>query len=364
MRRPLVIAALMVAVPSLAEEDAAMGKRVQELLHAHQADVYGCVANASGAAKGEMLVRVVVGESQQAAKAEVLKDSTGLPTLAGCLTAKLQKWDLTALAAASGDQVVFPLVFKPEPLKKGEKRVLVPMAAQDASGPQRFLIDEDTVGEAPLATMDLLSLAGNQSTPAKARHDDEEEVVLYVVEGSFKSGTETLVAGDALWLGAHTDRPALTPLDKRPLKLLEIRAHGEGTGQKVLHAEEHKAYPIAGTKAGARLLLDGSGAKLAVDDIETEAGVIIPLHKHASQDEELFFLSGRSSTTIGKQTFETAAGDAVRIPANVAHSMKALEHLRVIQVYAPGGPEQRFKQSAGDDGTGGKSKKHKARASE
>ena len=347
MSRLAIVMMMLAGAPALAAEgeDAAMGKRVQNLLHAHQADVFGCVAAASGTVKGELLVRVMVGENQKPVKADVLKDQTGVPSLGPCLQSKMQQWDLTSLEAHAGDQVVFPLAFKPEPpLQKGEKRMLVPMAAQDTQGPQRFLIDDQSVGEAPLASMSMLTLPGNATSPAKSRKDDEEEMVIYVLDGGFKVGADTLKAGDALWLGAHTDRPAIAPADKKPLKLLEIRAHGIGTGQKVVHGADVKTYKIAGRKASARLLLDGTGAKLAVDELEAETGATIASHKHQAQDEVLYFLSGRSTTTVGKQTFETAAGDALRIPANAPHAMKVTEPLKAIQVYAPGGPEQRFKK--------------------
>ncbi|HEX8950506.1 MAG TPA: hypothetical protein VF945_01615, partial [Polyangia bacterium] len=305
----IAIALMMMSAPALAAEggdDAAMGKRVQDLLHAHQAEVFGCVAAATGAVKGELLVRVMVGPDQHPSKADVLKDQTGVPTLGPCLQAKIGKWDLTSLKAAAGDQVVFPLAFKPEPLQKGQKRMLVPMAAQESQGPQRFLIDDESIGEAPLASMSMLTLPGNAVSPAKVRKDDEEEMVLYVLDGGFKVGADTIKAGDALWLGAHVDRPAIAPADKKPLRLLEIRAHGDGTGQKVIHGADVKSYKIAGGKATARLLLDGTGAKLAVDELDAEPGATIASHKHQTQDEELYFVSGRSTTTIGKQTFETA----------------------------------------------------------
>ncbi|MGZ3426974.1 MAG: cupin domain-containing protein, partial [Polyangia bacterium] len=260
------------------------------------------------------------------------------------LQGKIAKWDLASLKAAAGDQVVFPLVFKPEPLKKGDKRVLVPMSAQETQGPQRFLIDDESIGEAPLASVSMLSLPPTQVSQAKVRKDEAEEMVLYVLEGGFKVGADALKAGDILWLGAHTDRPAIAPADKKPLKLLEIRAHGESAGQKVIHGADAKSYKISGGKASAKLLLDGSGAKLAVDEIDAEEGAMIAAHKHQAQDEELFFVSGRTETTVGKQAYQTAAGDALRIPANAMHTMKVLEPVRAIQIYAPGGPEQRFKK--------------------
>lgn len=346
---------------ALAADDAAMGKRVQELLHAHQAEVYGCVQSAAKKPDGEMLVRVMVGEDQKASKADVLKDQSGGGALGVCLTGKIRQWDLTPLSAAAGDQVVFPLVFKPEALKPGEKRVVVPMSAQETQGAQRFLIDDQSVGEAPLASMTLLSLAANQTAPAGSEHPSEE-VAVYVLEGSFKLGDDTLKAGDVLWLGEDTARPALAPLAKKPLRIVEIRAHGDGKGQKIARGDEAKSYPLPGGGGSAKLLLDGTGAKLAVDLLEADTGATIPSHKHATQDEELFVLDGSAETTVGKNKLAVAAGDAVRIAANAPHAVKVVTPLKAIQVYAPGGPEQRFKGAGagGDDGGGGK-KRHKGK---
>lgn len=341
--------ALLAAAPAWAEGagagDDAMGRRVQDLLHAHQQDVFACVAQHQGKVQGEMLVRVQVGEGGRAARADVLKDQSNGGSLGSCVVGKMKTWDLSPLGAAAGDQVVFPLVFKPAALQKGEKRALVPMAAQDGAGPQRFLIDEGTIGEAPLATIDRLDLQPNEALPPKDRAADEEELVLFVLAGSFKVGADTVRPYDAVWIGAHTARPAITPLDKKPLAFLEIRAHGTTRGQKVIHSEQAKTYPIAGGKAAVRLLLDGTGAALAVDDLQAEPGVEIPTHQHAGSDEELYLVGGRTETTVGKQTFVTAPGDALRIAARAPHAMKVTggERLRAIQVYAPAGPEQRFK---------------------
>jgi quercetin dioxygenase-like cupin family protein len=344
---------------AFADDDAAMGKRVQDLLHAHQGDVFGCVQQATKKPDGEMLVQVVVGDDQHAAKAEVLKDQSGGGQLGACLTTKIKAWDLKPLSAAAGDQVVFPLVFKPIELKPGEKRVVVSMAAQETHGAQRFLIDDQSIGEPPLASMSMLTLSPTQTASVGQAHP-QEELAIYVLEGSFNVGADTINAGDVLWLGEDTPRPALAPLAKKPLKILEVRAHGDGKGQKIVHADDAKSYPLPGGGGSARLLLDGTGAKLALDLLDTAAGAAIPPHKHATQDEELFVIDGTGEMTVGKQKLEVAPGDAVRIAANAAHAVKVVEPLKAIQIYAPAGPEQRFK--GGDDeekGSSGKKKRKK-----
>jgi quercetin dioxygenase-like cupin family protein len=345
----LALCACTTAALAAEAEDATMGRRVQDLLHAHQAEVFGCVAQAKGTVRGEMLIRVLVGADQHPQKADVLKDQTGVPALGPCLQAQIQKWDLSSLKANTGDQIVFPLAFQPEPLKPGEKRSLVPMSAQETHGSQRFLVDDQSIGEAPLASMELLTLQSNQSAPAKPRKDDEEELVLYVLDGSFKVAGTVVGPGDAVWIGAHTDKPAIAPENKKTVKILEIRAHGEGTGQKVVKGADAKDYDLPGGKGKVKLLLDGTGAKLAVDEIDADQGATVTSHKHASQDELIFFVSGNSETTVGKQTFATAPGDALRIAANAPHSLKVSEKLHAIQVYAPGGPEQRFKGGGAEE---------------
>jgi quercetin dioxygenase-like cupin family protein len=346
-RFALGLYAMGCATSAWAADDAAMGRRVQDLLHAHQAEVYGCVAASNAPARGEMLVRVMIGEDQHAAKADILKDEAKLPALGACLTAKIKRWDLAPLAAAAGDQVVFPLVFKPEPLARGQKRLLVPMSAQEVDHGQRFLIDDQSIGEAPLATMQLLEVpAGGQVGVGKPR--DKEEEVLYVLEGAPKVGSDVLKPGDALWLGADVVRPEFASSDKKSFKLLDVRAHGEATGQAIVRGADAKSYD-AGDKGHVKLLLDGTPAHVALDVLVSDAGAVIPTHKHASQDEELFFVAGRSSVTVGKESLETAPGDALRIPAGATHAVKVAEALQAIQIYAPNGPEQRFKGGPAED---------------
>jgi quercetin dioxygenase-like cupin family protein len=253
----------------------------------------------------------------------------------------MKKWDLSPLQAAAGDQVVFPLVFQPEPLAAGQKRILVPMSAQETQNGQRFLIDDQSIGEAPLATLQMFEVPGTGTVGAGKPRDKEEEV-LYVLEGAPKAGSEVLKPGDVLWLGADVARPALSASDKKAFKVLDVRAHGEGSGQKLVRAADAKSYDV-GDKGHVKLLLDGTPAHLAIDFLTADAGEAIPSHKHANHDEELFFVAGRSTTTVGKDAFETAPGDALRVPAGAVHAVKVADALEAIQIYAPNGPEQRFK---------------------
>jgi quercetin dioxygenase-like cupin family protein len=234
--RTLALSAALLALAPRARaeggDDEAMGRRVQALLHAHQGQIFACVQREAVPAEGEMLVRVFVGERGQVGRAEVLKDDAQRPQLAECLMTKVRTWDLSPLAAAVGDQVVFPLAFRPE-------RVRYHLAASGA----------------------------------------------------------------------------------RPL-------------------------PLPGGQGTAALLLDGTPAEVALDRISIKRGAIIPPHRHDGSDEILYVIGGRGKTTIAGEGFTVAAGDTFYIPKGVEHSLTVDADLEAVQVYAPRGPEQRFKPRA------------------
>ena len=342
-----VVSSAMLGAPAFAAEaeDAAMGKRVQDLLHAHQAEVFGCVAAANGTVKGEMLVRVMVGEDQHPVKADVLKDQTGLPTLGPCLQSKIQKWDLTSLKAAAGDQVVFPLVFKPEALEKGKKRVLVPMSAQESQGPQRFLIDDQSIGEAPLASLSMLSLPANATSPAKARKDDEEEMVLYILDGGFKVGAGDAQGGRCAVAGrAHRSAGDYARRQEAAQAARDSRArrrHGAEGGPRRRRQElqdrgrQGDGAPVARRhrrqarrrRARGRCRRDHSVAQARRR--RTRSSTSCP--------------AARRRPWASRRTRRRRATRCA-FRRTRAHTMKVTEPLKAIQIYAPGGPEQRFKK--------------------
>ncbi|MDP7112005.1 MAG: cupin domain-containing protein [Myxococcota bacterium] len=83
----------------------------------------------------------------------------------------------------------------------------------------------------------------------------------------------------------------------------------------------------------------------ALSLLTAHAGAAAPDHTHEGA-ELIYVLEGRASMTIGEQLLELAPGDAVHIPAGAHHTFTVPDGappLKVLQVYVPGGPEQRFK---------------------
>jgi mannose-6-phosphate isomerase-like protein (cupin superfamily) len=234
MQTPLAFAIFMSmltwAAPAAAGDEQ-MGGRLQELLRAHQIDIFGCVQAEPSVPKGEMLVRVVVGERGQVSKAEILKDDAKRAHLGRCLVGKVWQWDVSSLGAAPGDQVVFPLAFEPPTL------------------------------------------------------------------------------------GA------------------------------VILSSQKSPFSLPGTQGTVQLLLDGTGASIALDRLVARAGASIPPHHHDHSEEVIYVLAGRGITKIGDKEIPIGAGDTVYIPAGVEHSVVVQKELTAIQVYSPAGPEQRFRQS-------------------
>jgi mannose-6-phosphate isomerase-like protein (cupin superfamily) len=302
----LLLASLLVCASARAEDDEAMGRRVQALLRAHQGDVFGCVQSEPAPPKGEMLVRVLIGDRGEPGRVDVLKDATGSKTLERCIADKVRAWDLAPLGGAPGDQVVFPLAFRPD------ERAGVRLEARTVERGQR----------------------------------ESGELALFVVRGRVKLGAETLGPGDLAW----SVQPAALERVGREVPLVVAVTAEEGTlggHPVVVRKDAAKSYPIAGGQGSATIYLDGLNEPLAIDQITARAGTKVPAHQHAGSDELLYIVSGKGMTTIGGKPVFSAAGTILRIPAGVEHSLSVDEPLVALQVYAPGGPEQRFKNSNG-----------------
>lgn len=110
-------------------------------------------------------------------------------------------------------------------------------------------------------------------------------------------------------------------------------------------------HVVAEGKGGARILLDESTApglkEAAMTELVMLPGAAIPEHSHDTSAELLYVIEGHAQMTLDGQSSEVHAGMAIFIPAGVKHSMRMtsrVEPFRAIQVYTPGGPEQRFQK--------------------
>jgi len=135
------------------------------------------------------------------------------------------------------------------------------------------------------------------------------------------------------------------------LALLMLAAPPQKASPAVIERQSQPVRVIADGKGGARILLDETTApslkEAAMTELVLLPGAVVAEHAHDVSAELLYVLEGHGVMTLGERTFEVKPGMAIYIPAGMKHSLRVdtkIEPMRAIQVYTPGGPEQRFKQ--------------------
>ncbi len=84
---------------------------------------------------------------------------------------------------------------------------------------------------------------------------------------------------------------------------------------------------------------DGGYSFLA---IQIPAGSGPQPHQHDSADEWFYILSGTASIQVGEVQAEVEPGDYFHIPRGTTHTIKAVEDVRLVAGYSPGGEEGRL----------------------
>lgn len=100
-----------------------------------------------------------------------------------------------------------------------------------------------------------------------------------------------------------------------------------------------------------QIMLDteGHGAEnAALSVLEGSPTVSVPTHTHDGSAEILLVDEGHGTLVLGEREIEVRAGARLYIPEGVPHSYTSdgTSRLRAIQLYAPAGPEQRFRPAA------------------
>lgn len=118
----------------------------------------------------------------------------------------------------------------------------------------------------------------------------------------------------------------------------------------VVARRDQPVHVIAGNKASARILLDANTVpgltEAALTELVALPGTHVPLHTHTTP-EILYILSGEGDLLMDGASRKVRGGDAIHIPAGVRHGLMVktkIAPLRALQVYAPGGAEQRFRK--------------------
>lgn len=212
------------------------------------------------------------------------------------------------------------------------------------SPPPRALLDElQTAG--PLVRVGTITLAGNERAHVAA--DACTEVLVRIEEGAFDGHV------------ADTTAIARAPFELRatePTRLFVAAVRPEdapfgapcsredSSALRWLPAPE--VLPFAGGKLRVRIFADASsGARFgALSMLDGDADLPVPPHVHEASVEALLVREGDGTMLQGDAESAIAPGRVLYVPPNVRHGYTpGTTKLVAYQIYAPGGPEQRFR---------------------
>ena len=129
----------------------------------------------------------------------------------------------------------------------------------------------------------------------------------------------------------------------------DVDAEATSTGRRVrvVNRETHDTLPFAGGKLRVKIFYeqeDDGRAHGAFSLLDGDADLSVPEHVHEQSAEVLFIESGDGTMILGEERFALEPGKVVYVPPNTNHGYEAgTQPLRALQVYAPPGPEQRFR---------------------
>lgn len=165
-------------------------------------------------------------------------------------------------------------------------------------------------------------------------------VTLAGQEGPLAPGSAALVPAGAAASLSVTEGPFEAMLARfRPLP------GGKDRAPVTVHAPDLPTYSLQDGKLRVQILLDAeSGSSAALSILKAEAGASAPPHDHGQAEEMVYLLEGTVKMTLGEREFEAGPRTAFRVPGHADHQMEVAEGPMIaVQMYLPGGPEQRFK---------------------
>jgi mannose-6-phosphate isomerase-like protein (cupin superfamily) len=126
---------------------------------------------------------------------------------------------------------------------------------------------------------------------------------------------------------------------------------GAQESARVARASEVEPLVVADGKLRVRILLDADrhGARHGgLSILEADPDIVVPEHTHPDSIEAVRIETGEGRMRLGEQQIDVRDGVNVFVPEGILHGLvgAGTRPLRAVQVYAPSGPEQRFREQA------------------
>jgi quercetin dioxygenase-like cupin family protein len=374
-------------------EEARIADILQSALVKHGGEVNRCFEKALADTldvSGKIELAVDVGEGGRVTKAAPASDGVKSPVLLSCLTESAATWSLVGIDP--GSTVIVPLAFEgqaaqfsikvkdapdhgppaPAGKKKGTPAPTPPFSV-------KLLVDEATM-RAQKAALTQLTI-GPANRIAMHKHPGAE--VLYVLKGHARvlgpsgvapekldEGMAILIPGgmphaienmgrtsSAVMLDVFApmgpERVYRDPKDPDGRAAFEViraaaPAAPAGATFTVASAADADTLPAFAGKGKIKPLLEPAktGNKaLYVGILEAEPGAEVPRNTHPGSAEILYVVSGAGDVTIGSEKIPFGAEEALHIPDGQPHAAKFAgpERTVMLQVFAPAGPEERYR---------------------
>jgi len=379
---------------ALAEtEEARVASILQSALVKHGGDVNRCFEKALADTldvAGKIELAVDVGDGGRVVKAEPASDSVKSPVLLACLTQAAATWTIAGLDP--GSTVILPLAFEGQaaqfsikvkdapdhgpPAPPSKKKAATPPAPPFSV---KLLVDEATMHAQKAALTQLTIAPANRI----AMHKHPGAEVLYVLKGHARvigptgvapekldEGMAVLIPGGMphaienmgrtssavlldLFAPMGPERVYRDPKDEAGRAAFEV-IHGPppaaapGAKFTVATTADADKLPVFGGKGKIKPLLEPAktGNKaLYVGILEAEPGAEVPRNAHPGSAEILYVVSGAGEVTIGSEKLPFEAEEAIHIPDGQPHAAKFAgpERTVMVQVFAPAGPEERYR---------------------
>ncbi len=336
---------------------AAIQKAMNELDEAAQ----GCWAAAATERfdiEGEVTLQIDIAPTR--AQATVVGDTARNPRLASCLVSILSAYRWAP--PLHGQAIQLPFKFRAPDGQNTIDRSLVSWSGQGAANARvsvAVLLDENNAGNDAASMFELAIAAGGRTG---LRWADRAELWYFLGAGAvtWAGRAHPVAAGDMMYVPKGATRDVAAAGAELHAVVVMVPGGREGAARggalptrSVSDGARPTRVPMVLPVAGARtfgpatIYADASviGDKtLAASILTLPAGGRVPEHVHAGETEMLYILAGAGTMTVEGVALAVTPTSVVQVPKSTKHAFTATQALRALQIYTPGGPEQRFKK--------------------
>ncbi len=369
---PRVVAPADAAAVTDDEKLAAIQKAMNELAPTAQA-CWATVAAVRFDVEGEMTALIAIArsglpdraappkggaESIDPTAVTITRDTTHNAKLAACMTEVLAAYPWAP--PLRGETISLPFKFRMPDGQSVIDRRLVPWNGQGKISVAVYA-DEDNTGNAAASLLGLRIADGGATG---LRSTDRAELWYFESTAEVRPAVGkpfAVAAGDLVYVPANGVRDIAAIQGQVAAMIAVVPGGHEGAARAgALPTPEVHGWdkpPPEPRKLAAGKPLAHAWGKVAIaaepsvtqvktfaaSVIELDAGAVIPEHTHEGS-ELLYVLAGTGTLTVAGVALAVTATSVVQIPAGAKHAFTAATAVRAIQLYAPAGPEQRFKQ--------------------